>query len=283
MRSQPPFLTDMALKVYEKIKGKPGAKEFLLKATIAAIKEYFTVWMSAPRLDPVTGLSRYRPDGAGIPPETEASHFDSIIKPYAEKAGMTIEAYQDAYNEGIISNPELDEYFMHDRAVRESGHDTTYRLDGVCANLATVDLNSLLYKYEIDIERIIHKEFGGKLPGLPDYKEYKNKNEMSLPVNEAVFWSKRHKTRKSRVDKYLWNQEKSAYFDYDTVKKCQVDYLSATAFWPLWADLASPIQSFHLVANTLPKLLQLGGLVSGDEKSRGEITIDRPNRQWDYP
>ncbi|CAG8820509.1 12574_t:CDS:1, partial [Racocetra persica] len=27
----------------------------------------------------------------------------------------------------------------------------------------------------------------------------------------------------------------------------------------------------------------LGGLVSGTEESRGPITLDRPNRQWDYP
>ena len=41
--------------------------------------------------------------------------------------------------------------------VRESGHDTTYRFDGRCANLATVDLNSLIYKYEKDLEALIEK------------------------------------------------------------------------------------------------------------------------------
>lgn len=28
----------------------------------------------------------------------------------------------------------------------QSGHDTTYRFEKRCANLATIDLNSLLYK-----------------------------------------------------------------------------------------------------------------------------------------
>ena len=45
-----------------------------------------------------------------------------------------------------LKEPELDRYFFHDRAVRESGHDTSYRLEKVCANLATNDLNCLLYK-----------------------------------------------------------------------------------------------------------------------------------------
>ena len=45
--------------------------------------------------------------------------------------------------------------------VRESGHDTTYRFDANCANLATIDLNSLIYKYETDLHSIINTEFGG--------------------------------------------------------------------------------------------------------------------------
>lgn len=39
---------------------------------------------------------------------------------------------------------------MPDR-YRESGHDTSYRLDGVCADIATVDLNCLVYKYLCDL------------------------------------------------------------------------------------------------------------------------------------
>ncbi|KAI1036003.1 hypothetical protein LB505_006579 [Fusarium chuoi] len=42
---------------------------------------------------------------------------------------MTFEQFVRAYNHGEVEEPELDEYFMHDRAVRESGHDTSYRLE----------------------------------------------------------------------------------------------------------------------------------------------------------
>jgi alpha,alpha-trehalase len=42
-RSQPPFLTDMALRVYDKIKHQTGAQDFLRTAVLAAIKEYYTV------------------------------------------------------------------------------------------------------------------------------------------------------------------------------------------------------------------------------------------------
>jgi neutral trehalase len=38
---------------------------------------------------------------------------------------------------------------MHDRGVRESGHDTSYRFEKRCASLATIDLNALLYKVSV--------------------------------------------------------------------------------------------------------------------------------------
>lgn len=77
------------------------------------------MWVAEPRMDPVTGLSRYRPDGLGIPPETEATHFTHILQPFAEKHGISVLEFADAYDAGELSEPDLDEYFMHDRAVRE--------------------------------------------------------------------------------------------------------------------------------------------------------------------
>jgi hypothetical protein len=39
----------------------------------------------------------------------------------------------------------------------------------------------------------------------------------------------------------------------------------------------------ELSSDSLKKFEVLGGLVSGTEESRGKISLDRPNRQWDYP
>lgn len=271
LRTQPPFLTDMALRVYDKIQHEPGALDFLKEAIKAAIKEYLEVWMSAPRLDTVSGLSRYRPDGIGIPPETEPSHFEHILEPYATKHGISLSEFQTRYNDGVIKEPELDEYFLHDRAVRESGHDTSYRLEKRCANLATVDLNSLLYKYEVDISRTIRRKFGDRLV-MDDGR-----------VENSAAWDRRARRRKILIDQYLWNEKAGMYFDYDTVLQTQSDYESATTFWTMWAGVASPKQAARLVADAIPKFEEFGGLVSGTEKSRGEVGLDRPNRQWDYP
>ncbi|KUI72899.1 Neutral trehalase [Cytospora mali] len=279
-RSQPPFLTDMALRVYEKIRHEPGALDFLRTAILAAIKEYHSVWIAEPRLDPVTGLSRYRPAGFGVPPETEAGHFVHVLEPYCKKHNMEFKDFVRAYNYGEIVEPELDDYFMHDRAVRESGHDTSYRFEKVCGNLATIDLNSLLYKYETDIARTIRNIFGDKLT-IP--QEYCVGSLQPGQVESSAIWDRRAKRRKLAIDKYLWNEEEGMYFDYNTDTREQATYESCTTFWSLWAGVASPKQAAAMVTKALPKFEAYGGLLSGTLKSRGEISLERPNRQWDYP
>ncbi|KAI0472869.1 glycoside hydrolase family 37 protein [Xylariaceae sp. FL0804] len=279
-RSQPPFLTDMALRVYEKIQHEPGATDFLRDAMMAAIKEYYTVWMSEPRLDPKTGLSRYRPEGRGVPPETEASHFVHVLEPYAKKYNMSFTEFVRAYNYGEVDEPDLDEYFLHDRAVREWGHDTSYRLERLCANLATVDLNSLLFKYEVDIARTIRNVFGDRLT-IP--AEWCSGSMQPGQVETSAMWDRRWKRRRAAMHKYCWSEEEGMYFDYDTAKQERTTYESCTTFWPLWAGVPDPAKAAKVVSNAVPKFEAYGGLLSGTEKSRGEVSLERPNRQWDYP
>jgi alpha,alpha-trehalase len=270
--------------------------------------------MSEPRLDLISGLSRYRPDGEGIPPETEASHFTHILMPYAEKNGISVLEFCEKYNDGSIKEPELDEYFLHDRAVRESGHDTTYRFEKVCANLGTIDLNSLLYKYEVDIGTAIRDHLGGELELDEEFDlsvfpfgeeiEWDEDFDTSFPVNKIIShknfvssstgkisslsslqtpeeWFARAERRKVLIDKYCWHEGKGMYFDYDTVQKKQCLYESATTFWPMWAGCCSEVQARKNVMVGLGKLEVLGGLVSGTEASRGAVGLDRPNRQWE--
>lgn len=279
-RTQPPFLTDMALRVYERIRSEPGANEFLRIATLAAIKEYYDVWVSAPRYDPESGLSKYCAQGLGVPPETEPSHFEHLLKPYADKNNMSYNDFIRAYNYGHLFYPELDDFFRHDRAVRESGHDTSYRLEGVAADLAVVDLNSCLYKYESDIKRIIHQHFGGRLE-VP--AEWCAKGKQPGYIETTSTWERCGKRRRAAMDKYMWSEDAGMYFDYHCLKKEKTGYESATTFWALWAGVATPRQAAIMVERALPLFEVGGGLVSGTERSRGKITLSRPNRQWDYP
>ncbi|CCF57071.1 hypothetical protein KAFR_0C00760 [Kazachstania africana CBS 2517] len=273
-RSQPPFLTDMAHIVFSRIGGNnnPNAINFLKRAFKAAIKEYKTVWCASPRYDPETGFSCYHPDGIGIPPETEPDHFDTILLPYTKKYNVSFEEFRRMYNEKEVDEPELDEFFLHDRGVRESGHDTTYRFEGVCAYLGTIDLNALLYKYEVDIANFIEKYCKGK---------YEDPEDGTMSTTED--WKNLAEKRKENITKYMWDEESGFFFDYNVKAKERTSYESATTFWTLWAGLATPEQAKIMVDKALPKLESLGGLVACTERSRGPISINRPYRQWDYP
>jgi alpha,alpha-trehalase len=279
LRSQPPFLTDLALRTYEKIKEEKDAKEFLRRAILASIKEYYKVWMSEPRLDVKTGLSRYRPAGVGSPPECTDGHFSNILRPYAEKYGMGIREFRSAYDAGDMDEPELDEYFLHDRGVRESGHDVSLRVENVCADLATIDLNSLLYKYETDISHAIKTLFGDSLQVPADFciaGQEVGRFEVSAT------WDERSEKRKDAVDRHLWNEEKGIYVDYNTKSGTQHTMESATCFWALWCGVASPHQAALLVNKGLPLFERLGGLLTTIQDKRGQVHC-HPAHQWDYP
>src|SRR5690606_2493524 len=103
---------------------------------------------------------------------------------------------------------------MHDRAVRVSGHDTSYRLERVCADLATIDLNSLLYKYEVDIARIIRVPFDDKLAMPEDFCTGTMKPGQ---LETSAWWDRAARARKKAINKYLWCEEKGMYFDYTTI------------------------------------------------------------------
>lgn len=258
-RSQPPFLTSFLRLLLGHVQD-PG---WLERGIRAAIKEYDQVWMGPSRLRK-GGLSRYHCSGIGYPPETLMRHYGAILQPHAEAAGMTVAQYRVAYLAREVAPPELDAYFRQDRAVRESGHDTSYRLEGVCTHLCTVDLNSLLYRYEKDIADLLEQHFGGALGGCPP----------------AETWRQRAQRRQLAMTSLCWRGD--GFFDYDWRAGRATDFVSATNLYPLWAGLATAEQAEAMLA-TVDSLSQRGGVAGTTLASRGELSETRTARQWDYP
>jgi len=269
-RSQPPFLTSMVREVYDLLEKNPENKNWLQKALQACIKEYKTVWMSKPHITS-TGLSRYYDIGQGMPPETEPDHFDEILLPFAEKAGLTLGIYKKKYMNGEINEPELTEFFIHDRSMRESGHDTSNRLIGVCADLNTVDLNALLYKYEMDIAELINTEFDDN---------FALENGTS---EKSQTWFNLAEKRKTRMNELMWDETSAQYYDYNYKQGKKTYFQSITNLFPLWANMVSNEQAQKIFEQALPIYIAPGGLVSTSLKSRGDVNKKRPQRQWDYP
>ncbi|MGB7620936.1 MAG: trehalase family glycosidase [Terriglobia bacterium] len=283
-RSQPPFLTSMILAIYdaEKEKGQDD-RAWLEKAFPYALKDY-RFWTRAPHLAGDTGLSRYYDFGHGPVPEMGdspgyyrgvARHFlthpkeaDSYLvrsnskTPNANAVGPIFplelcepgaESTRDC---APVENVGLSrEYYRGDRSMRESGFDVSFRFGPYSAathHYAGVDLNSLLYRAEKDLERISfilgHKQEGNE-------------------------WRQRAVKRREAVNQYLWNPQRGLYFDYNFEAHTPSSYVFAATFFPLWAGLASPEQA-RAVEQNLTLLEQPGGLAMSQTDS---------GTQWDYP
>lgn len=261
-RTQPPFYSSLIREVFEITQDKNWLQNHLK----TAIKEYETVWMVKGKRLTGNGLNRYLAEGIGMPPECEKGHFDAVLKPFSDAENLSIEDYISKYSSGKIKNPKLDQYFVHDRTVRESGHDTSYRIEGNCADLNLVELNAMLYKYETDFSELIKSEFNG-----------------IFETYSTSYWQQKAEARKQAINKYLWNENKGLYFDYNVKTQSQSNFVGASTLAPLWANLCSEKQAKQLVKKAIPLLKEKGGIAGCDKKSRGEISVERPARQWDYP
>ena len=267
-RTQPPFFSSMIREVFENSAEKN--LNWLAENLKICITEYETVWMEAGKRLTANGLNRYFAQGIGLPPETEVGHYDDILFGYAQAAQMSISDYEKGYYERRIPNLELDAYFVHDRSVRESGHDTSYRLEGICASLNVVELNAMLFKYETDFAYMIGHYFD-------DNFDFEGK------TYRAAYWIKKSKTRQELVDRLLWNEVEGCFFDYNFVDKKPVVFLSATCFFPLWAKMATQEQADIMIAKHLPRLCFLGGIAGCSEEALAGIDAQKMQRQWDFP
>jgi alpha,alpha-trehalase len=265
-RTQPPFYSSLISEVFEKTNDTAWLQSHLK----TAITEYETVWMVPEKRLTQLGLNRYLAEGLGKPPEAEFGHFDHVFSVYAAEAGMPMTEYERLYTEGGIENPELDRYFVHDRSVRESGHDTSYRLEGICANLLPVELNAFLYKYETDFAHLIGAVFHDDF-------------DLNGTRYTSNYWLDKARRRKDLMNRFFWSEDRKLFFDYNFVEKTRSDFVSATLFTPLWAGICSLEQAQNLVKHGIPLLKEKGGIASCDKKSRGIISEHRPQKQWDYP
>jgi alpha,alpha-trehalase len=280
-RSQPPLLTSMIREVYEHPAGKQLSKTWLAKAYGYAQRDH-NLWTSAPHRAGDTGLARYHDIGEGPVPEMadDSGYYSDIIRwllahpdastnyliespddPTPAEAATLAKTSCDITESKVCARAHVDGHrltanFYHgDRAMRESGFDTSFRFgpfSGSTSDYAPVCLNSLLYKYERDMAHF------ARLLGRPA---------------EAAGWEHQAIARRDAINKYLWNPTQGMFYDYDFVSQRQSTYNYLTAFYPLWANLATPQQAIALHLR-LPLFEHNGGLAMSDNDS---------GTQWDLP
>lgn len=283
-RSQPPFLSSMIRAVLDdpaSFANPAAATAWLRRAYPLAVHDHAT-WTRKEHLAGATGLARYYGYGGPSPVlEMQDSDYlrgviDWLLAHPAQDPGYLIKASQhpDAAERAALKAGSCDvqasavcagawskgyrlraDYFLGDRAMRESGFDTTFRMGpfgGSTHHYAPVDLNSLLYRYERDLQ-----DFAARL-GLQA---------------DARHWAATAEARRAAIDKYLWRPDRGMYMDYDFVAGKSSHYSFVSTYYPLWAGAASPAQAASL-RDKLGLFERKGGLQMSDHDS---------GAQWDAP
>lgn len=151
--------------------------------------------------------------------------------------------------------------YLNDLAEAESGWDMTPRFGRKALNFLPVDLNALLYKYEVDFARAA-QIFGNEA--------------------EVVEWQERAATRKQIMDKLMWNNLKGLYYDFNFVKEKRGIVSSLASYYPLWAGMVDDDQAARLV-KALFRFEEKGGLSATDEQTLSKFIPGNLPTQWAYP
>jgi alpha,alpha-trehalase len=152
--------------------------------------------------------------------------------------------------------------YLHDLAEAESGWDMTPRFGRKCLHYLPVDLNALLYKYEMDFARAA-RIYGDK--------------------RDATRWEHAADARKRAMNDLMWDQGKGLYYDYNYKKEKRSPVSSLAAYFPMWAGMVTEEQAKKLV-KALRRFENDGGLATTDNLPlQQQLTPGALPTQWAYP
>lgn len=151
--------------------------------------------------------------------------------------------------------------YLNDLAEAESGWDMTPRFGRKALDFLPVDLNSLLFKYEMDFARAA-QIFGEE--------------------TEVARWQERAATRKQTMDKLMWSNLKGLYYDYNFVKGKRGIVSSLASYYPMWAGMVSSDEAARLV-KVLHRFEERGGIAATDEQTLSKFIPGNLPTQWAYP
>ncbi len=170
------------------------------------------------------------------------------VKPYTHQVYRGLSRYYDVN-------------YLNDLAEAESGWDMTPRFSRKALSYVPVDLNALLYKYEMDFARTA--------------RLFDNKRE-------AAKWEAAANYRKQTMDELMWDKGRGLYYDYNYVKEKRGSVSSLAGYYPLWAGMVDENQAKEMV-KSLKRFENRGGLATTDSLPLGQYVLGTLPTQWAYP
>lgn len=180
-----------------------------------------------------------------------------------------------------------EKFYRGDRAMRASGFDPSRRFGFFNVDVIhhlPVCLNCLLYIMEMEMAEI----YGILAKEEPHGRD----KEGHLWRVGHRRWKERARRRAKRINNWLWDSAEEApteahaaypgyrdyNFNYSLCHKYDIplhrNYVFATAFYPLWAGIASEEQAAQVVKHIYPKLITPHGLMASNRET---------GSQWDAP
>ncbi len=255
-RSQPPFYSLMV-----DVLAESKSDEVYTSYLKSLLKEY-DFWM--------TGAESLMPTNNSIKRVVRLEDGTILNRYWDEKNTPRPESYREDVETAtlaIIQFPNLkrEEVYRNLRAGAESGWDFSSRWltedkeDGFklstihTTKIIPVDLNSLLFHLEETIS-----------------KAYKIKGDSK---NSEIFQQKAF-VRKNAIQKYLWDDEKEFFMDYNFIKRENTPLYSLAGVYPLFFELADNEQAEKVTQKIKEMFLKPGGVVT---------TPYNTGQQWDAP
>lgn len=234
-RSQSPYLCRMVTEYFDAT-GGPESDPQLFEACADGLRQEYNFWITA-RHSPI-GLSRH---GHHETDEGCARFYDDILPrlPFLKKD---------------IPHADKVRIGSHYLANAEATCDFSNRFDQRCLDFCQVDLNALLFEYEVV---------------LADYS-------LRLGWGDHKIWLERNAARRERMNRYFWDEQAGLFLDYDFVHGRQGTVPAQTGYQTLFTGMATPEQAARMVAN-LPLFERDHGMA---------YTPDVPgcrDFQWAYP
>jgi alpha,alpha-trehalase len=247
-RSQPPFFSSMVA-LYQHHHGTQAALPYLPQL----LKEY-SFWMEG--LEDVNARKQAAHHVVRMPDGSILNRY------YDRKAEPRPESYaEDVELASHLPEEERARLYTDIRSAAESGWDFSSRWfkdNNSLASIHTtdiipVDLNSLLYHLETTISELYFA--GGQ-------------------EEKANRFEKLALQRKAAIEKWLWDEQRQFYIDYDFVSGAPTPSLSLAAVYPLYYDIASEERAQLVGKKLASDFLKAGGLVT---------TLAETGEQWDSP
>nr|QFR37592.1 trehalase 1A [Odontopera bidentata] len=251
-RSQPPLLSAMMMRYYEKTKDKAFLKEH-----ISSLVKEMNYWMD-------TQIVTFNKD----------DRVFTLLRYYAPSSGPRPESYFEDYNTAQNLDPHQDhtEFYIDMKSAAESGWDFSTRWFISKDGDNSGNLTNIHTRYIVPTD--LNAIFANALENTATFYA------LLGDLRKATHWGYLAKQWRATIEEVLWHQEDGIWYDYDILNEKHRNYFFPSNLAPLWMLAVEKDKIIKHAPRVLNYLKHSQGL---DYPGGIPVSLSRSNEQWDFP